>query len=167
MKLKGTDPQVDEAIDAALTKAGFQVVPLDDDFRQKFEQAKKDGNTVAAAGAWISEGKYLTRLGVSAPTKVTLLAGRVLYPIGYRNALSRRADWQAALHGVLQKVDFIALPTLQSAPPGISPDAKIGLLEAFMLDFPEYRRGEPRRESGLGGASAGASRAGCVSPACS
>ncbi len=32
-------------------------------------------------------------------------------------------------------MDFIALSTLQSAPPGIPPNLKIGILEAFMLDF--------------------------------
>jgi len=31
--------------------------------------------------------------------------------------------------------DMIALPTLQSAPPGIPPNLKLGVLEAFMLDF--------------------------------
>ena len=33
--LKGTEPKVDAAIDKALEKAGFQVVPLDADFREK------------------------------------------------------------------------------------------------------------------------------------
>jgi Asp-tRNA(Asn)/Glu-tRNA(Gln) amidotransferase A subunit family amidase len=135
LRLKGTDAAVDEAIDDALRAAGFQVVPLDDVFREKWEQAKSDGNTMAAAGAWLSEGQYLARLGISARTKTAILAGRVVYPLRYRAALGRREAWQQTLHEVLQKVDFIALPTLQSAPPGIPPNLKIGLLEAFILDF--------------------------------
>jgi Asp-tRNA(Asn)/Glu-tRNA(Gln) amidotransferase A subunit family amidase len=135
LKLKGTDPQIDQAIDAALTKAGFQVVPLDDDFRQKWDQAKKDGNTMAAAGAWLSEGPYLAKTGVSARTKTAILAGRLVYPLGYRKALSRREAWQHTLHEIFKKVDFIAVPTLQGAPPGIPPNLKIGLAEALMLDY--------------------------------
>jgi Asp-tRNA(Asn)/Glu-tRNA(Gln) amidotransferase A subunit family amidase len=135
LKLKGTDSQVDEAIDAALTKAGFQVVPLDDQFRQKWLQAKKDGNAMAAGGVWLSEGRYLTQSGVSARAKTVILAGRLLYPLAYRKALSRREAWQHALHETFKKVDFIALPTLQGAPPGIPPNLKIGITEALMLDY--------------------------------
>jgi amidase len=135
LKIKGTDAVVDQAIDAALARAGFQVVPLDDDFRQKFEQAKKDGNTVAAAGAWKNTGQYLLKSGISARTKTAILVGRVAYPLAYRSALSRREEWQHALHEQFKKVDFIALSTLQSVPPGIPPNLKIGILEAFMLDF--------------------------------
>src|ERR1043166_6071046 len=54
LKLQGTDPEIDKAIDDALAKAGFEVVQLDDQFREKWDAAKADGNTVAAAGAWLS-----------------------------------------------------------------------------------------------------------------
>ena len=135
LKLKGTDSQVDQAIDAALTKAGFQVVSLDDQFLQKWNQAKNDGNAMAAAGVWLSEGSFLTKSGVSARTKAVILAGRLAYPLGYRRALSRREAWQHTLHNTFKKVDFIALPTLQGAPPGIPPNLKIGLAEALMLDY--------------------------------
>jgi Asp-tRNA(Asn)/Glu-tRNA(Gln) amidotransferase A subunit family amidase len=133
--LNGTNSHVDQAIDAALAKAGFQVVRLDDGFRDRWEQAKKDGNTVAASGIWKSEGQYLTKSGISARTKATILVGRVQYPLLYRSALARQAEWQHALRNVFHKVDFIALPTLQSTPPGIPPNLKIGLLEIFVLDF--------------------------------
>src|SRR5256714_3284567 len=53
LKLQGTDPEIDKSIDDALAKAGFQVVQLDDDFRQKWDAAKADGNLVAAGGAWL------------------------------------------------------------------------------------------------------------------
>jgi len=133
--LKGTNAIVDKAVDEALAKAGFQVVPLDDNFRKKWDQAKSDGNAVAAGGAWNSDAQYLTKPGVSARTKSAILAGRVSYPILYRRALARQEGWQQALRGVFHKVDFIALPTLQSTPPGIPMNLEIGILEAFMLDF--------------------------------
>lgn len=133
--LRGTNSIVDEAVDNALGKAGFQVVPLSDAFRRKWEQAKSDGNVVAASGTWISQGRFLNRSGVSARTKATLLVGRVLYPRRYRLALARREEWQEALRKEFHHVDFIALPTLQSTPPGIPPNLRIGLMEVFMLDF--------------------------------
>lgn len=40
----------------ALNKAGFQVVLLDQTFKSKWDQAKNDGNTVAATGAWTCTG---------------------------------------------------------------------------------------------------------------
>ncbi|MEO6754766.1 MAG: amidase [Chthoniobacteraceae bacterium] len=135
LALKGTDPKVDMAIDSALSTTGFQVVPLDDDFRDKWEQARKDANTVAAAAAWVSDKKFFSELSVSARTKAVLIVGRILYPGNYLEALSRQREWQRTLRAVFRKVDFIALPTLQSTPPRIPPGPGIGVLEARMLDF--------------------------------
>jgi amidase len=133
--LSGTDPQIDKAIDKTLAQAGFQVVPLDNEFKSKWDQAKKDGNTLAASGAWINGRQYLFKWGVRARTKAAILLGRLLYPIQYRAALRRRAEWQHALHHVFQKVDFIALPTLQVIPPRIPTIGGIALLEAQVLSL--------------------------------
>src|SRR4030095_4557418 len=38
LKLLNTYPRIDDAVDDALKKAGFQVVPLGDDFRKKWQQ---------------------------------------------------------------------------------------------------------------------------------
>ena len=133
--LSGTDPQIDKAIDDALIKAGFQVVLLDQTFKSKWDQAKKDGNTVAAAGAWISTQQYLSKWGVRARTKAAILLGRLVYPRQYHRALHRRAEWEHALHHVFQTVDFIALPTLQVWPPAIPWFGRIALLEARVLNL--------------------------------
>jgi Asp-tRNA(Asn)/Glu-tRNA(Gln) amidotransferase A subunit family amidase len=135
LRLRGTDPKIDQAIDTALTKAGFQVVPLGEDFVKQWEQAKKDGNTVAAAGAWISDSKYALALGVSGRTKSALLVGRLAYPGSYEEALDRRHAWKTALRKTFEKVDFIAVPTIQSMPPLIPPNLKIGIIEVRMLDL--------------------------------
>ena len=55
LRLKGTDPTVDAAIDTALLLTGFQIVQLDAGLAEKWEQAKEDGNTVAAAGASVMD----------------------------------------------------------------------------------------------------------------
>jgi amidase len=122
-------------VDEALARSKFRVIPLDRGFTAKWDQAKKDGNTVAAAGAWISDQNYRFKNGVLVRTKAIILLGQILYPGPYRQALSRRAEWQNALSQVLRKVDFIALPTLQTLPPTIPFIGRIALLEAHVLDL--------------------------------
>ena len=135
LALKGTDPKIDKAIDHSLAMAGFQVVALDDEFRDRWEAAKKDGNTIAAAGAWISDRKFFAKAGVSARTKSVLIVGRVFYPGNYLKALARQREWQRTLRAVFRKVDFIALPTMQSTPPLLLPGPNIGLTELRMLEL--------------------------------
>jgi Asp-tRNA(Asn)/Glu-tRNA(Gln) amidotransferase A subunit family amidase len=133
LKLEKTDPRIDAAIDQALERAGFTIVPLSESFSAKWEQAKEDGNTVAATGAWLSDAQYRYSPGVTPRTKSAILAGRLLHRKAYRNALARRGEWQRALAEVFQRADFIALPTLQETPPAIPPNLKVGLLEARVL----------------------------------
>ena len=135
LTLTGTDPKIDQAVDEALAKTGFQVVPLDDDFRKEWEQATKDGNTIATAGVWISNKRFRSALGVSARTKTAIRAGQLAYPTSYEQAVARQVAWQNTLKEIFSKVDFIALPTLQTPPPAIPAISKIGLLEAQMLNL--------------------------------
>lgn len=130
LTLSGTDHRIDRAVDEALAKAQFQVVALDDAFKAKWEQAQRDGTAIAAAGAWLSDRKYGNKLGVSARTRSILLVGAVDYTTTYRQALARRPQWQRTLREVFKKVDFIALPTLQTLPPKIPPSLKLDLLKA-------------------------------------
>lgn len=135
LALKGTDPKIDKAVTQALAKAGFQVVTLDDEFREKWEEAKKDGNIVAAAGAWLTDKEFFGKTGVTARTKSVIVVGRILYPGNYLKALARQREWQRTLRAVLRKVDFIALPTMQSTPPLLLPGPNIGLTELRMLEL--------------------------------
>jgi amidase len=131
--LSGTDPRVDKAVDDALSRTHFQVSVLDKRFKARWDQAKKDGDTLAAAGAWISDRKYFGKPGVSAKTQAIIALGEFEYTTNYRNALKRQAEWQYALRQVFKKVDFIALPTLQTLPPTIQPLGGTALFEAEML----------------------------------
>jgi Asp-tRNA(Asn)/Glu-tRNA(Gln) amidotransferase A subunit family amidase len=136
LKLKGTDPDVDEAIDEALAKAGFQVVQLDDQFRAKWDAAKGDGNTVASAGAWISDQRLQFALGVTARTQTVIRVGQITYTTTYRAALARQSAWQRALSNIFEKVDFIAVPTLQKTPPGLPLlNLRIGILDGLVLQM--------------------------------
>ena len=131
--LGGTDPRINKAVDDALARAGFRVVPLDQAFKAKWDQAKKDGDTVAAAGAWINYKNYFGKLGVSAKTLAIIALGQFQYTTNYQNALQRQAEWQSTLNQVFKKVDFIALPTLQTLPPTIPLIGRIAILEARVL----------------------------------
>src|SRR3954447_20329263 len=134
LKLQGTDPEIDKAIDEALAKAGFQVVQLDDQFRQKWDAAKTDGNTVAAGGAGATNQSRFLAPGVSARTKNIITAGQLTYTTTYAAAVRRQRAWQQTLDNVFQKVDIIALPTLQKAPPLLPLlNLGIGVLDAHVL----------------------------------
>ena len=133
--LSGTDPRVDQAVDRALAEGQFQVVVLGQDFKAKWEQAMRDGNTMAAASTWLSDQQYLDKIKVRPRTKAVIILGRVLYPGQYRQALQRRAEWRRALSQIFKKVDFIALPTLQTLPPTIPLIGNTALLEAWMLSL--------------------------------
>jgi Asp-tRNA(Asn)/Glu-tRNA(Gln) amidotransferase A subunit family amidase len=136
LRLKGTDRNVDQAIDDALAKAGFQVVDLDASLSDKFEQAKTDANTVAASGAWISNKRFRYAPFVTARTMSVIRLGEVTYATLYDSALSRRSAWQRTLSNVFEKVDVIAVPTLQKAPPEIPLlDLKVGVVEAQVLQL--------------------------------
>ena len=131
--LPGTTPRVDKAIDDALAKAHFRIVPLGPEFTAAWEQAKRDGNTLAAAGAWLSDRKYFGKPGVSAKTEAIITLGQYEYNTNYQSALKRRAAWKSELQRVFTKVDFIAVPTLQALPPSSPPLGSTSLFEAQML----------------------------------
>jgi len=133
--LPGTDHRIDQAIDAALAAAQFQVIPLGDSLRAAWEQAKKDGNTLAAAGAWFHDQKYFGKPGVSAKTVSILTLGQYEYNVNYKSALKRRAAWQAQLQRVLGTVDFIAVATLQTLTPSSPPLGSTAVFEAQMLSI--------------------------------
>ena len=129
----GTDPKIDRAVDDALAAAGFKVVVLNKTFKAQWQQADKDGKTVATASAWLSDQQFLGKSGVSGMTKAVLVLGAIEYNTNYNAALKRRARWQRTLRGVFKKVDFIALPTLRTLPPTISLFGGSSAIEALVL----------------------------------
>jgi len=128
----GTDPRIDKAVDQALAKARFRVIPLDRDFTARWRQAQKDSNVVAAVGAWMNDRNYQDKTGVSGRTKSVLLLGQILQP-NYANALRRQTEWRRTLDRIFKKVDFIALPTLQTLPLGAPVIGSSSVLEARVL----------------------------------
>ena len=113
----GTDPAIDKALDEALAAKHFKVSKLDQAFKAKWKQAEKDGKAVALADAWFNDQKYIDKKGVSKTAKLVIGQGKADYTNNYKDALKRKAAWQRDLRKVFDKVDFIAVPTLQNLPP--------------------------------------------------
>ena len=98
--------------------------------------AEKDGTSVAFAGAWITDERFQFALGVTARTQAIIRLGQINYATGYRSALARRSAWQRTLRQVFEKVDLIALPTLQKTPPGLPLlNLRIAILDAYVLQL--------------------------------
>jgi len=135
--LKGTAPMIDRAVDDCLRKAGFEVVTLDGGFTSAWDQADRDGTTVAAGGAWLNDHFWADKPGVTARTKAVLALGAITYEsAAYQSALQRQHQWQLALRHVLRRVDFIALPTLNALPPKVPPFLGSPFFESHILSLP-------------------------------
>jgi Asp-tRNA(Asn)/Glu-tRNA(Gln) amidotransferase A subunit family amidase len=115
--LDGTDPEIDQAIDAELEAKHFKVIRLNPRFQTKWKQAEKDGKVVALADTWLNDQQYANQKGVSLLTKLVILSGELDYKGEYQAALKRKSAWQRELRQVFRQVDFIAVPTLQGLPP--------------------------------------------------
>lgn len=115
--LDGTDAAIDKAVDDALAAKHFKVIKLNNAFKDQWKKAESDGITVALADTWLHDKEFMGKPGVTSKTVATIILGRIQYPGSYNEALQRQAAWQRTLRKVFQKVDFIALPTLQGPPP--------------------------------------------------
>jgi Asp-tRNA(Asn)/Glu-tRNA(Gln) amidotransferase A subunit family amidase len=133
LHVKGTDAKIDQAVDRALALAGFHVMPLGEQFAKDWDQAKSDGDTIAAVGTWENYQKYGSNLGISGRTKSAILVGHLEYGSRYEEALARQHAWHEEMQRVLRRVDFIALPTLQTIPPLLLVNLRVGVMDARML----------------------------------
>ena len=130
----GTDSEIDRAVDDALAKAGFRVVVLDKNFEKKWNQAQSDAETVAMADTWQNDEKYTGVNGVGLMTKAVIALGKLEYETKYKDALKRQRQWKRDVNRVLQKVDFIALPTLRMRTPKLPLWGKDPLFEIRVLN---------------------------------
>ena len=131
--VEGTDPVVDKAVDDALIKAGFRVVVLDREFQAKWKEAQSAAETVAMADAWLNDEKYSNESGVSLITKAVIALGKVEYEMKYKAALERQRRWKRDMDRIFQRVDFIAMPTLQTQTPRMPFRGTTAVLEVQLL----------------------------------
>jgi Asp-tRNA(Asn)/Glu-tRNA(Gln) amidotransferase A subunit family amidase len=131
--LNGTDSRIDRALDAALTAKGFRLIRLDDRFKAAWNEAQTNGATVAIADGWLSNHKYLGKLGVTLTTQSTIQLGQLQLNTTYKAALRARPKWRQTLRNVFERVDFIALPTLQTLAPRKPLFGRSAIFEARVL----------------------------------
>ena len=131
--LKGTAAKVDQAVDAALAAAGFEVIKMDAGFPEKWAKAQSDATTVASVNAWLYDEKFRNEPGVANRTKAVVALGQLQYHTTYRGAVERQAAWKAELARALRNVDFIALPTMQTLPPRVPSFGGTAAFEARVL----------------------------------
>jgi len=131
--LNGTDRRIDRAIDAALTAKGFRLIRLDDRFKAAWNEAQTNGATVAIADGWLSNHKYLGKIGVNLTTQAAIQLGQLQVNTTYKAALRARPMWRQTLRNVFEQVDFIALPTLQTLAPRKPLFGRSALFEARVL----------------------------------
>ena len=123
LRVPGTDPAIERAIDARLAEREFQVIPLGDEFFKKWKQAQRDGNLVAAAASWFNNRAIRREQGVGWRARVAIWLGDIVFSRKYNDeakrqqAIARRDGWRNTLRKTFQEVDAIALPVLRKAPP--------------------------------------------------
>ncbi len=140
LRVPGTNPAIDRAIDARLAERGFQVVPLDEEFLRAWEKAQRDGNLIAAAGSWYNDQAMARQEGVGWRARLTIWFGDIVFSRRYgseakrQQAIGRRDKWRDTLRRTFQEVDAIALPVLRKAPMRRN-FFLTGLFEARFLDI--------------------------------
>jgi Asp-tRNA(Asn)/Glu-tRNA(Gln) amidotransferase A subunit family amidase len=131
--LDRTNRDIDRAIDAALTAKGFRLIRLDDQFKKSWGEAQSNGTTIAEADGWLSDHRYVGKLGVSLTTTAAIQVGQVQLNTKYKAALRAREKWRQTLAHVFAEVDLIAVPTLNALPPHKPLFGRSALFEARVL----------------------------------
>jgi amidase len=122
LKVPGTDPAIDKAIEQRLVERGFQIVPLSKEFLKQWKQAQRDGNLIAAAATWYNNQRLRREEGVGRRARLAILFGDIVFSTKYskeaerQEALARRDAWRNTLRQTFRQVDAIALPVLRKAP---------------------------------------------------
>jgi amidase len=110
------NPEIDSAIDRALSASGFTVVDLDPG---PWLTAAREGVGILDSQAWDSDGWLLAehrdRLGHDVAARIEGDAAAGAGRLAEAHAAQRR--WVRHLEGLWQRVDLLALPTLGDFPP--------------------------------------------------
>jgi amidase len=109
------DPAINEAIDAALLAAGFEVHTLVIPELAEFLAASL---VVLEAEAWATNAELVRSApdGIDAAVRDRLQRGSEIGPARLAAARQRTADWKDTLDGLWERVELLAAPTLQGFP---------------------------------------------------
>ncbi len=135
LKLEGTNAKVDQAVDDALARAGFQVIPLGDAFRQKMGPGEEGWQHPGRSGRLakqppVSGDERDQRADQSGDARGSGGISQWLSEGAGPAARVAAGDEGCLSQGRLHRPPH---PAIDSA--GIPPNLGIGLLEAFILEF--------------------------------
>ena len=109
------------------------MIRLDDRFKAAWNEAQTNGATVAISDGYLSNHKYMGKLGVNLTTQAAIQLGQIQVGTTYKAALRARPKWRQTLRNVFEQVDFIALPTMQTMAPRKPLFGRSALFEARVL----------------------------------
>lgn len=122
LRVPGTDPAIDRAIDARLAARGFQVVPMDKDFLKQWLKAQENGGLVAAAASWYNNQKIENDEGIENRARKAFFVGDIIFSRRYKDetkrkaAIAERDQFVALLNQKFAEVDAIVLPVISKPP---------------------------------------------------
>jgi hypothetical protein len=114
LRIDGTDPAIDDAIDAALARAGMTVREVE---LPHWDDCFDALDTIITAELWQSHPDLIDVEGISDFTNGGLRAGRDLTAGDIAAAMATRARWHGEVTALLTEVELLALPTLKVPPP--------------------------------------------------
>ncbi|HET9731528.1 MAG TPA: amidase [Acidimicrobiales bacterium] len=124
LSLPGGDPAVDAAVDEALRRAGFEIVPVE---LPLWDAAGSAAAMLLCLGAWENNRVWLSdhpdEVGED-PTTVASL-GRAMSPEDVSAHRAAASDFAAELAAALTRVQLVACPTLKTFPPVLEDAAKM------------------------------------------
>ena len=114
LRIEGTDPAVEDAVDAALAAAGFTVHSVG---LRGWAALDVPFTAILLGELWRCHHDLVDSPGLSRWANKALHRGRTVSDGQLADALAARAGWQAELAEALRATPVLALPTLPGPPP--------------------------------------------------
>jgi len=117
VRIENTDPELEDAVDAALAAAGFTVRPVT---LPGWDACFEPFRVILHAEFYRAHADLLDADGVTKPSNAGLRRGSTVAADQLDEAMAARAAWTAEVAGVFAEVQVLALPTLPARPPTLA-----------------------------------------------
>lgn len=113
------DPAIDRALDRALRKTGWQLVPVE---IPEWNELNVAAGLLLVAEAWASDrelvGEHRDKIGADVAERLEL--GRDVDRASLESARSTQQQWRSRLGRIFEEVELLATPTVTIMPPLLS-----------------------------------------------